>query len=632
MVIATSIFVLLNIDSMWTQSVDLAHHYALAFRISQQWTLLSSADPTLGEMNIYPRGGHIVAAIIGTFTNSTFLGIQLTALLSISLLWSSAIYILRSFPSPVDSATLVVALILFLINYFVLGLQLHGHEIVGNFFFSQLVGHAFLFFCLVQAMNVEKKIGALWASLLLTPLMLFVATIHLLPALEFLGVIVGLIATFICFENKNKRVGYSSFLTAILILISAIFGILLHPSFSAMSGISQNNGYLELNNISYPVGLISICLLLLSSSAILFVQWLNKSSDKRYLAAKYLAIYGLVTVGLCFIQYILTYFGKGSDYAVKKYGFGLITILIMQLSVLIATLIVDTKKLDSKINSNHGIFNFILLFCLSVVLLFFNFPRVKYIDVSDVVLLERKLISLIDLSIPNSEHGKPSVIIGLEGLPNIINYMFSIAIAKTPRPIAIPGFDINGGLSQPNDYVYIISSSSNKAYGSLDCESLTSGDISIIESRCLADRLISASKCSNTFDFTLVGLVPESLLTGFSPYEGYGRWTIGSTASFKCSSDRFTFKTATIELIPFTYGVLRSQRLQLLVNGNYVYEGDLSEARGVNNPLIVDLTGVPSSESYVLTFKIPDAVSPKEVGFNEDDRKLGFFLKKISLD
>ena len=44
------IFVFYNIDSMWTASVDLSHHYALAFRISEQWMLISLADPTLGEM------------------------------------------------------------------------------------------------------------------------------------------------------------------------------------------------------------------------------------------------------------------------------------------------------------------------------------------------------------------------------------------------------------------------------------------------------------------------------------------------------------------------------------------------------------------------------------------------------
>jgi hypothetical protein len=631
-VIATAIFILLNIDSMWSWSVDLAHHYALAFRISEHWTLLSNTDPTLGEMNIYPRGGHIIAAVIGAFVNSTFLGLQLTTLLSLSLLWLSAVYLIKIFPGPVGTAALSVALILFLINHSFLGFQLHGHEVIGNFFFSQLVAHAFLYFCLILAISVEKKEGTLSACVLLAPLMLIVATIHLLPALELLGMIVGLIVTFFCFDRKNTRSCLSRYSIAAFILILAVSGIIMHPSLSAMRAISENNGALELNNISYPVGLVSICLLVLASSTILFVQWLKKRSDTGYLAAKYLAIYGLVAVGLCLTQYVLTYFGKGSDYAVKKYGFGLITILFMQLSVSISILVVGVKRFNlHNFGSDRSNLNLFLLFCLSLALLFFNTPAVKSLDVSDLVSLEKKLVNRVDLYIPYSKDGNPAAVIGLDGLPSTVNYMFSIAIAKTPRALAIPDILMKNGISQPNDYGYIISTSFNKAYGSIGCVSLASGDISVVNARCLADRLVSASMCGS-FDFTSDGLIPETLLSGFSSAESHGRWTDGSSASFQCTSSGTRFKTATIELTPFIYGVLRSQRLQLIVSGKEVYNGDLSEGNGVGNPLVVDLIDIPSSDNYVFTFKTPDATSPKEVGFNEDTRKLGISLRRISFN
>lgn len=629
---ATAIFILLNIDSMWSWSVDLAHHYALAFRISEHWSLVSNTDPTLWEMNIYPRGGHIIAAIIGAFVNSTFLGIQLTTLLSFSLLWLSAVYLLKSLPGPVGTVALSVALILFLINHFFLGFQLHGYEVINNFFYSQFVAHAFLYFCLIFAMSVEKKIGVLRAGILLTPLMLIVATIHLLPALLLLGVIVGLIATFLCFDRKNMGVELSSYLIGTFTLILAVSGIFLHPSFSAMRAISENNGALELNNISYPLGLVSICLLVLTSSTILFVQWLKKKGDTDYLAAKYLAIYGLVAVGLCLVQYLLTYFGKGSDYAVKKYGFGIITIMFMQSSVIISILLVGSKRFNFHWLRNHlSNFNLFLLFSLSLVLLFFNTPTVKSLDVSDLVSLERRLVNRVDLYIPHSGDGKSAAVIGLDGLPSTVNYMFSIAIAKTPRALAIPDILVKNGISQPNDYGYIVSSSVNKVYGSIGCNSLASGDISIIKASCLVDRLVSASICGS-FDFTFDGLIPETLLTGFSSADAHGRWTDGFSASFQCSSSGRHFKTATIELAPFTYGVLRSQRLQLIVNGKEIYNGYLSEAKGRDNPLIVDLTDIPSSESYVFTFNTPDATSPKQVGFNEDARNLGISLRRISFN
>lgn len=48
---------LLLVDSAGTfqsLSVDLAHHYALVVRLSEDWVLQSATDPSLGEMNTYP--------------------------------------------------------------------------------------------------------------------------------------------------------------------------------------------------------------------------------------------------------------------------------------------------------------------------------------------------------------------------------------------------------------------------------------------------------------------------------------------------------------------------------------------------------------------------------------------------
>jgi len=627
----TFIYILFYVDDVWSQSIDLAHHYSLAFRISEKWTLLSGADPTLGEMNIYPRGSHYIAAIVGKFVNSTFLGIQLTALFSISILWINAIYILKNLPEPTKVNALAVALSLVFMNYFIFGFQLHGHEIVGNFFFAQLVGQAFLFFCLVLAIAVEKRKGALWASISLIPLMLIIATINLLPALEVLGLIVGLVATFVFTERKNSHAGLAIYFYCAVILVFAISCIVLHPSFSAMLVIADNNGSLELNNINFPFGLISLCFLIFSTSIILFILWFRKSGDCAYLVAKHLSIYGLATVGLCLLQYVLTYFGTGSDYAVKKYVFGLVTILLLQFSLIMAMLIVDFTRVRFVLNKNNFLYSSsILEFFLLISLLFLNTPSAKSLDVSDLVLLERKLTTLTDTTVPSSEDGKPVIIIGLEKFSRTVNYMFSIAISKTPRELAIADVLLRNEVSQPSNYSYIISSNSNINFNSIDCTSLSSGNISIVKSECLGARSMKASKCKGVFDFTLAGFIPEQLLKGFSVAETHGRWTDGSTAIFKCYSDGLVFTKAKIELAPFTHDFLNFQRILLFVNEEIVYQGNISTMDS-NNLLIVDLTSVPSLDSYTFKFEMPDAVSPKEVGLNEDVRKLGFNLRNIIL-
>ena len=625
------LFVLYNIDSMWSWSADLAHHYSLAFRISEQWMLSPQTDPTLGEMNIYPRGSHIIAALIGAFVNSTFLGMQLATLISLSVLWLCAILILDSLPGYARTVALTAALALIVLNHFVFRFDLHGHEVVGNFFYSQLVGHAFFFLGMVFSIRIEKTNGALWASAALVPTMLFMAFIHLIPALESFGLIAGLVFVFLFTEYRNGRVSLRKIILSTAILLIAIVGMMFHPSLSAMRGIAENNGILALRNITYPLGLLAFCFFVLITSTILFVQWIKRGGDNEFLAAKYLAIYGLATAGLCALQYVLTFFGQGSDYAVKKYAFGLTTVLLLQLSVMLSMAVSGSKNVNAsgKVISGTAV-NTIILVILSLSVLFDNVPSTKALDVSDVVATEKRLINLVDTSLPPAHDGKPAVVIGLNGFPNTVNYLFSIAIAKTPRDLATPEVLINNYLTHPKNYSYVISSSSNKGYGSTNCKSISSGPVSLVKAECHADWLKIASSCRHPFDFSLNGFVSERLLSGFGAADSHGRWTNGTAAHFECIAGDSVFKTVKLEFAPFVHGSLNSQRLQVFVNGKEAYQGSFSAARDSNNPLVIDLSGVPVSEKYAFDFKVPDAISPKEIGLNSDRRKLGFYLKKIS--
>ena len=66
------------------------------------------SDPSLGvTMNFYPRGSHIIAAIVGTFFNSTFVGIQLTTLASIAIIWLSVLAMLKGMPQRIANAALL---------------------------------------------------------------------------------------------------------------------------------------------------------------------------------------------------------------------------------------------------------------------------------------------------------------------------------------------------------------------------------------------------------------------------------------------------------------------------------------------------------------------------------------------
>ena len=640
-------FILFNIDSLWTDSLDVAHHYALAYRISEQWWSTTFPDPTLGEMNFYPRGGHVIAAIIGAIFNSIFIGIQFTILASIAIIWLSILAILNNMPGRIANVALLSFFILFLINTFVFHFDVHGDEALGHYFYSQLVAHAFLYLSLIFSMHIEKKHGALWAAFSLLPIMFFVATIHLLPAVQILGLIGGITAIKIFTTYKNHENFSKLKITAAAIIpIASTAGLIFHPSFSAMLAIAKIDGGLVLHNIPYPMGIITLSILVFSTSFVLFVQWVRRKDN--IIEAKYLAIYGAATSAICMLQYALTYYGMGSDYSVKKYGFSLLTAMLIQLSMLVP--IIAIKSNNNKANSvtfDSNVTGKITLYAFGLIVLLLVVPNKKghphfdasnqshvHFDVSNIVELEKKITDLLYNEIPQAPADKSNVVIGLRDAPNVthflIDYLLSLAIAKTPRDLAQPDVYQAGELSDANKYYKIISSSNNPIYGSSSgCASSVLGSVSIIDSLCLKQRIESNKLCKNSLDFAKEFIHPSSL-QGFSFREEHGRWTNSRTARFMCLTSGNRYDSVELEITPFIFGQLKSQRLKISVNGIHVYQDSISIAKGSNNPIIIDLTNIPVSDEYIIEFNTPDAISPKEVGFNLDERELAFVIRRIT--
>ena len=489
MLAVVGVFVLVNMDSMWSASVDLAHHYALAFRISEQWIMTSSTDPTLGEMNIYPRGSHVIAAMAGVLLNSTFLGVQITSLVSLAFLWLCALLVINSLPGKMAKVSLAALTGLIVINALTTKFELHGREIVKNYFFAQLVGHSILFASIVLAIKLEKRLGVIWSVSALAILMLVNAAIHLLAAIEMLGLIVALLVVHLVLEHRPKDSILQRIALAAPIALVSTGVLFLHPSFAAMRIIAANDGGLTLHNVPYPIGLIVLCIVVILTSLRLFLQWFKSADGSELLAVKYLAIYGGVTAALCLLQYALTFLGLGSPYAVKKYGYGLTSILLLQVSMIVGGYVWSSRQAGKpSAGSGLSFLHPLVLVAPFVAVLFLSFPNKKALDVSDVVLLERELIGLADTLLPTPEDQRSNAVIALNHLPPTIDYMFSIAIAKTPRNLAIPDILQRNELADPSAYSYVVIPRESKKFALAGCESITKGALSIISARCLEKR------------------------------------------------------------------------------------------------------------------------------------------------
>lgn len=623
-------FVLYFHDVIWSGSTDLGQHYALAARLADK--LMLTADyPTLGIMNIYPRAGHFAAAGVGALMGSTLLGVQIVALSAVSVLWLCAVLMLGSLPRLQAALTMMALLILLVINKLVFRLDLHGREIVENFFFAQLVGHCFLFVAILLSIYLERSKNVLWAIALLVPTMLLNINTHLLPAVETLGLIAGLLLAYVLFDRKGRLSARYRVLVALPIMAFSIALLVLHPQFATMKMISANDGWLSLKNISYPVGILALCLLLLMTSALTFRMWLLSDDRRGCTAIKYLAVYGAVTASLCIFQYLLDHFGQGSNYAVKKYGFDLTTAATLQIAVLIGGHMrrwVGSGKFTAVFSADFSL-NMVSALSLAVAL-FVVTPGHKILDVSDMVSLETRIRAIGD-ALPH-EPGKSNAVIGLVGVPHLVDYMFSAGLLETTEDPAVPDILFKGQLVDLTKYASVVSSRTNQFYNPPECKSSIEGELSIVAADCIGRHLAALSDCRSAFDFTSAGFVSDKLISGFSAPGEQGRWTEGPLARFSCNGNGVALKKVTLTATPFVYGVLTSQKLGLRINGVDMGEVALSAPRGPDNPIAFDISGIPAPAGYSLELRMPDATPLEKLGLNGDTRQLGVNVGAIRFE
>ena len=623
-------FVLYFHDVIWSGSTDLGQHYALAARLADKW-MLTADYPALGVMNIYPRAGHIVAAGVGGLVGSSFLGLQIVALSAVSVLWLCAVLMLGSLPRLQAALTMMTLLLLLVINKLVFRLDLHGREIVENFFFAQLVGHCFLFVAILLSIYLERSKDVLWAIALLVLSMLLNVNTHLLPAVETLGLIGGLLLAYVLFDRQARLSAPYRLLVALPIMAFSIALIVLHPQFATMRMISANDGWLNLKNISYPVGILALCLLLLVTSVLTFRMWLLSDDRHACTAIKYLAVYGGVTASLCVLQFLLEHFGQGSNYAVKKYGFDLTTAAMLQVAVLIGGHMrrwVGTGKFAAVFSADCSL-NMLSALSLAAAL-FLVTPGHKILDVSDMASLETRIRAIGD-ALPH-EPGKSNAVIGIAGAPHLVDYMFSAGLLETPEGLAVPGILFKGQLVDLTKYASVVSSRANRFYNPPECKSSIEGELSVVAADCIGRHLAALSDCRSPFDFTSAGFVADKLISGFSAPGEQGRWTDGPLARFSCSGNGVALKKVTLTAAPFVYGVLTSQRLGLRINGVDRGEIALSAPRGADNPIAFDISGIPAPAGYSLELRMPDATPLEKLGLSGDARQLGVNVGAIRFE
>lgn len=638
LVIAVAVGLLyLTFNNIWSQSADLANHYALVSRLMDDHGRLISPDPSLGEMLVYPRASHLLAAGIGHFLNSAIAGLQIAATASLLLVWIAIAYILAAFPWRARLVSLTTLGIVLLINRLFFKLQVFGQEIVSDFFFAQLAGQAALLCVLAIALRFERRSISRWVQygFLITSI-LAIEWIHLLPALEGLGVL----ALFLLSDTLDDLRSISSlqarvkslFISCIL-FVACSLAVLTHPTFKVMRTISENNGILRLTRFDSIGSILSLALVVAILSALLLISWQRSSSDTRRdrLPVKYLAAFGLTVSGLSVAQWAALHFGLGSEYACKKYIYALATLLLIE-----AVLLIVERSLFARGQQREPVEGLtkvldVVLVSVFVLVAFFSItPRHGALSLKAIRDVETS-VRIVAASSPQSSGDKPLVAIHLPMENPLLDYMFSTAVLRTPRDAMVMAILLNKRPASFESVSKIVTARNDPTYDVPKCRMPGSTEtISVIETRCYLTEKQWNVTCRDNFDLTSAGAIHPSMLIGFSSAEPNGTWTDGRDASFKCEVPKDgNFHPKQVEITGMGFVTAnRRQRVTATVAGttstqtvDFSYPG---ETKVITLPV-----HVRDNEWLSIQLSLPDALSPEQAGLSADSRVLGMQVKDI---
>ena len=612
---------------MWTDSVDLAHHYALVVRLMEHGNAPFPFDPSLGEMNVYPRLAHQMAAGLGRLWSSPLMGMQTLAVLSMVLAWAGLSWLISSLPQRTAAIAALALAALFAANHYTLVMPLQGDELVGNFFYPQLLGQMLFIAIIPLNMFLEKRAVSAWLRYgLLVPAVYLLTGIHLLPALTLLAMMALMICTELLVMWRRRQPGLAA--TGVIgagLLLSAFGALVSHPGFAVMRDISKQNGYIALRHLDSTVALMSYSGAVALASAVLLLYWARRQREASLMALKYIGLYGLAVSGLCLAQGLAWVFGFGSEYATRKYVFSLDTVALIDLALLPALLL--SRKAEVAATRWYAVLQYCVLPAAMTVLVCLtgaSRPAVRFTQ--QLVALESTVKALQE-RVGRPETGKYDYVIGVNNSSAVIEYMMSIGqlrLARLENPNAASLLfkrDIDDWSA-----VDRIVSQENGAFDRYPACRIGAplGGLVALKAECLVRRTRGGTRIELT-DANKIFLCTAH---GFSGREGGGSWTDAREATLRCPLPQPGGKApgrVDVEVLAFR-GDIASMRAVVGVEGQPLRQFAVGGSR--MQTLSLPLGGQAAPE-VVIRFELPDALSPRELGLGEDTRRLGLFVHGI---
>lgn len=628
--------------SLWTDSVDLAHHYSLAERLSETGTWIGRVDwrdgrydGSLSEMAEYPRGAHMLAAVAGRILGSTLIGMQMVALLAVIGTWAGFAAAIGTLPHRSATVAASATAVLLATSKIWLDLPVHGDEIVGSYFFAQLVAQCVEIWVVMLLITlIRRGSPSVFVIGLAIAAVAVIACFHLLPAVELLT-FVGCWLAFDLLSAGHDRAGWLRGLAAAAatMIVGATL-ILLHPSFDAMMRISENSGVLDIPFVDRPATLVALALAAGLASIAVLMAWRNRFAVADHAAVKLLALHGVAVALAALAQFVAWRLGFGSDYAAKKYAYGLFSALLIDAGL--AAALVPWRQWPSWLPAASK-FSPI---AFSIVAFFSVLPAGEMTGLARIVALEGQIKLLRDTRLPWSD-GRADVVVGLDGTSPRISYLLSIGVLRMPRDKPGDGIVQSGAILQHNrindlsSVGTVITSIASVPYDIPACREFVSANgLALVNASCIADRFRQHDVCDGRVQFRADASYPLRV-TGFSAAEPAGRWTDGPTAVFRCTwpgIDRRAPTRVSLDMTAFLAASsgLSEQRVTIRIDGGITIEHGFrtgAERQTVEIPL-----GPNFGPDLVIRFALPDAAAPEALGISRDPRRLGVQVHSVTFE
>ena len=616
-IIFLSIFILHIKDHLFTYSTDLAHHYALIDNLSK-YSSVNNSFGNLGEMAYYPNWSHRLASIFGGFYVSNIAGLSFVSIFSLAIIWLIISFFILNLKPFISILTLLFILIVGLFSNYIGAF--HGKEIIVNFFYSQLVGEAFAYIVLFTAYFLFERRKLLIFMLLVSSLLL--EFFHLLPAIQILG-----LSFLIVFYDMYKKKKFDYIVLSILFAGLVLF--IFHPSFEAMQSIGDNNGHLSFPFMRHPTEInYSIIILLILFSVIISVNFIMSEKYITFTSIRLLSFFSLSNSTLMALQTIALSLGHGSEYAVKKYIFTLITLTVILCCILIA--FSANKFFENRYKFEITLPKFFVGSIFSSIIIVMQLSNSQSYSLNHLKEIEKNLQIYEQNYIQDSDRHKAMYL----DKSNILQYMFSISVLEHPRDslgMTLLSSNIENAIySDEISYIFIknnyFNDETSKNFVANNSAFLNPEGYFVLDKKTFLRAIETKYSDIQTDNGLKISAMPQILKTGWHNIENWGVWSSEhiSTIFLRYSANK------TFNKFSFTANAWhKDKNVTIQING--IDCGSLTISSNKQQEYTANCIIAPANNLRV-DFYIEDwNTSPKKLNLSEDARNLGIGLINFRL-